>query len=676
LARSGNIIITQGSQDLVNATTPITIVGKITTTDGSYRGDHRTGTVVVKQGNTEIYSGTFTHGAPANTTTTLFTVELTVVHDANGNAGVITASYNYDNGWCTASATLVVPSISRGSTLTINDGVLGTAQTYTINRDNSGFTHKIRFICGKLSGYILGSSTSASTTIQNQNWIPPLTWATQAPSDTEVSVVFTLETYSGNALIGSNSYTRTFDIPAYIRPGVTMTVSDPTGYLEKYGAYVEGQSKIKVVLTASGAQGSTITAYKIVANGKTYSEAEITTDAITFDGDYRVTAYVTDSRNRTSEIQAKTITAFSYDLPQLKNVRVFRCNEDGTANPVGDHLGVKFSSVVSGLNGGNSAVYTVKYKKKTSGALKTEILEAYDKQYNVVDGLFVFAADTGSSYTITVSVADDFNTTSITLSGPTIRIQSCKFANGAHGIAFGKYAELEDAFDVGWPGHFREGLTVYDSEGKAHDVLNAINEIGTLGNYLPRSGGSKKPLTGSVYLNNNVNFWAKGPDGENYDAFEPKNADGNTLVGWSNYDKKSGDTTIYGHDVWFGVSNIGNPGRYRPYYRRGEGYAIGTIATAGFVTNEGKDVYFILPVTKYIIGSPVISITSVDGFILRQGGSYTHGSGATTWVKPDSYEEVLLPSNCIRIKASFTNTTNVINNDVIGIWWSGRMDFS
>lgn len=103
MARTGSISITTTSQNTSNLTSAITITGTITTTGDSYRGDHRTGTVTVTQGGTTIHTSSFTSGAPENSTTTLFTINLTVNHNSDGTSGTIVASYNYDSGWCTAS---------------------------------------------------------------------------------------------------------------------------------------------------------------------------------------------------------------------------------------------------------------------------------------------------------------------------------------------------------------------------------------------------------------------------------------------------------------------------------------------------------------------------------------------------------------------------------------------
>lgn len=109
--------------------------------------------------------------------------------------------------------------------------------------------------------------------------------------------------------------------------------------------------------------------------------------------------------------------------------------------------------------------------------------------------------------------------------------------------------------------------------------------------------------------------------------------------------------------------------------RRGDSITV-TFRGAGYVTNAKKDVSFWLPLTTPVIGSPTISASSGNGFIFRQGDKYTHGSSASVYAIPTSYEV----SNSYRcglyIKAVFEDVTNVTNNDVIGIYWNGTITFS
>ena len=99
--------------------------------------------------------------------------------------------------------------------------------------------------------------------------------------------------------------------------------------------------------------------------------------------------------------------------------------------------------------------------------------------------------------------------------------------------------------------------------------------------------------------------------------------------------------------------------------------------TSGYLTNSYKDVNFVIPLDKPVVGSSVASVASINGFILRQNGKYTHGSSASTWVKPDIYVNGTTPTNKgLGIVARFNTTTNAVNNSPIGIDVSLRVTFA
>lgn len=110
---------------------------------------------------------------------------------------------------------------------------------------------------------------------------------------------------------------------------------------------------------------------------------------------------------------------------------------------------------------------------------------------------------------------------------------------------------------------------------------------------------------------------------------------------------------------------------YRPYYKAGDTIPV-NVRTSGYVTQLGTNVFFTIPLTKPIIGEPIVDIRSDKGFILRQDGKYTHGcDGATTpatYVHPIKYSVDSNFNSGIVVMAEFDDTTNVINNDSIGIY--------
>lgn len=131
---------------------------------------------------------------------------------------------------------------------------------------------------------------------------------------------------------------------------------------------------------------------------------------------------------------------------------------------------------------------------------------------------------------------------------------------------------------------------------------------------------------------------------------------------------------IYGSDINIYPTNAGNSG-YRPYLRAGDVLTF-NLFTAGYVTGEGKDIHFVVPLSKPIIGSPTITATSTDGFQIRQNGKYCYGGNNSTYVKPRSYSVAGTHANGIHVYVKFANDTNITNNSSVGIRWNGKITFS
>ena len=175
------------------------------------------------------------------------------------------------------------------------------------------------------------------------------------------------------------------------------------------------------------------------------------------------------------------------------------------------------------------------------------------------------------------------------------------------------------------------------------------------------------PTAGKLYA------WANDRIG-NIPVFEGVSTSGNTVINYGGYSNRCGGTNIYGTDVVLYSANAGNSG-YRPYFRAGDVITANLIHTAGFVSTGGSKVYFTIPLTRYVLGDPTITFTSTTGFMIRQNGKYTHGSADGTYVKPKSVE-VTVNSFGIRVNATFSKTTNAVNNTPCGIAWSGNITFS
>ena len=160
----------------------------------------------------------------------------------------------------------------------------------------------------------------------------------------------------------------------------------------------------------------------------------------------------------------------------------------------------------------------------------------------------------------------------------------------------------------------------------------------------------------------------------NIPVFEGVSTSGNTVINYGGYSNKCGGTNVYGTDVALYSANAGNSG-YRPYFRAGDVLTF-DLFTAGYVTGSGKDIHFVVPLSKPILGNPTITATSTDGFQIRQNNKYCYGGNNTTYVKPRSYSVNGSHANGIHIYVSFANNTNVTNNSSVGIRWNGKITFS
>lgn len=319
----------------------------------------------------------------------------------------------------------------------------------------------------------------------------------------------------------------------------------------------------------------------------------------------------------------------SYTKPKISSFSVNRCNSSGTVADEGVYGLVKFSWSTSQTV---SAVL-IEWESGTGGS-GSKTVTATGTSGTVSEIIGNGTLTTEATYTIRVTVTDGGGSSYSSKS-----ISGLKFAidilAGGVGVSFGKPAEHEDYADFAFATKHRK-----DAIFENNQVLRGTN-----------------------------------PDGTIVEALNLQNANGNTVLGYGNYDRGAGSTNIYGYDILFGISNQATPGTYKPYLRRGDSITV-TFRGAGYVTNGKKDVSFWLPLTAPVIGSPTISAASGNGFIFRQGDKYTHGSSASTYITPTSYEVTNYYRCGLYIKAVFSDVTNVTNNDAIGIYWHGTITFS
>lgn len=115
---------------------------------------------------------------------------------------------------------------------------------------------------------------------------------------------------------------------------------------------------------------------------------------------------------------------------------------------------------------------------------------------------------------------------------------------------------------------------------------------------------------------------------------------------------------------------------WKPYFCAGDSISA-TFGTAGYITNASKDVTFIIPLSRPMVGNPTVTVASVQGLIIRQNNKYLYGGSSTKYVKPSKYTaRSTLGASCIHVVATMPNTTDVTNNSPCGIWADIKITFS
>lgn len=390
-----------------------------------------------------------------------------------------------------------------------------------------------------------------------------------------------------------------------------------------------------VTYNANGGTGAPSNQTKTYGVTLTLSSVKPTRTNYTFKGWGTSTSATTvtysagGSYSGNANITLYAVWELSYTKPKISSFSVNRCDSSGTVTDEGTYGLVKFGWTTS------QTVSKVLIEWESgSGGSGSKTVTASGTSGTVSEIIGNGTLTTEATYTIRVTVTDGGGSSYSTKSIPGLKFAFDVLAGGT-GVAFGKPAELDDYADFSFATRHRNDA-VFDN----NKVLRGIN-----------------------------------PDGTIVEAMNLQNANGNTVIGYGNYDRGAGSTNIYGYDVLFGISNQATPGTYKPYLRRGDSITV-TFRGAGYVTNAKKDVSFWLPLTAPVIGSPTVTAASGNGFIFRQGDKYTHGSSASAYITPDSYEVTIYYRCGLYIKALFSDVTNVTNNDAIGIYWHGTITFS
>lgn len=580
------------------------------------------------------------------------------------------------------SCSIQLESIPRATkpTLSASTVALGSAVTINISPAVSTWTHNIYYRIG--TGDWVRFATGVKS---NYSWTVPLAIASSYPTATKGTITIGLNTYNGSTQIGgTQTVNLNITIPASVAPSVsTIAISETVSGLSNFG-YVQTKSKLKIVASASGSYGSSIRSYVYNIGSQSYSGLENTYtmgEEVRDSGTVAVTVTATDSRGRTVS-KTVSITVLAYSPPQITHFECSRCGDaNGSANVNGQYLKVTFGYSVSPLNNKNKASYLLKYSVYDDGkwgGLTSGTEYTHSGTYISATAIL----NTASTYQVGLVVTDSFGTASFYKEiGTAVRLLSYIVKRFA--IAIGKIPEIDNIFDVALETIFRKKVTTNsDLQVNGNSGFSGgasfYGDVACNGTFHANGNINANrdiSLAGNMWCSqNNGVFYVTLNDGSILEAINL--FDGNNLsIGWGHYTQKKGQICIGGTDIIHRISATANNVEYRPYYRRGDSIDV-NMGTAGFVTTGSKEIYFVVPLGKPVIGNPTVSVASINGLTLRQNSAYKCGSTGSSWTSPSRYGAAVVDSNAVRVAATWDYSTDAANNDTIGIYASIRITFS
>lgn len=482
-------------------------------------------TLYSKSNRVERYAGNITSG----------TFYIDHKSDGSGQFSMaISAAVYVSDVNCTGSATFTLNNIPRKSELSVGNGTLESSLSMTVTRKSSSFIHTVTAEVSNRGSWKATICEYSSNT--SPSYKPPLWWCKANPTGTSISVKYTIQTFTSDRKpVGTNTYTKSLTIPNIVttnalegtRPDIKLSISDGTSYFSTYGVYLQGYSKVKVSITGTAHYDASITKHASNANGSWYSSNSYTTGILASAGKNKeVKAAVVDSRGFASSTVVNTYDVFAYSKPTVSKIGVSRCNQDGTPNDQGEYAKVTFSAAVTNINSKNTAKYSLWYKKTKDSEWSSEIeLTDYSNKWSVTDGTYIFPADSGYTYNVCIRAKDNlnqFDKYAVVSTATTIM----HWLKSGLGMAIGKIAEIENAFEVGWKSLFRQGLYTGQKESD-YDNKNGVS-VGQESIVVQDTGGYPRiGFAGSGTKRNAVVEWDQPINSLVYHLDDPS--------GWHNF---------------------------------------------------------------------------------------------------------------------------------------------
>ena len=503
MAVSQSLSVTEvaGSVNNTANTSKVRILWQSTQTGESWNGYTRTAKyyISINGGAETEYSVSYT--LPQNSTKTIVDKTITVTHKTDGTGSVRVRTWmdtSISAGVVEKTQTLTLSTIPRASSidsLTCATKHFTGKMTYKYTPKSSSYYNRCNISLALNGEYIavksvdLGkksaSQQTASVTLSESELA---TVYNKLPSTDKGTLRFTFRTYSDSGYstqVGDFDYREvTLYIPenATTKPYLEVTVAPLHSLTGGFASlYIQGYSKVKADIVASGKYEAKISSIKMEVGGKSYGSGDNYTSDYLSVNDNTVKVTVVDARGF---VQTKTIgiTVIPYSKPKVlpatgeSNIICARSDASGNLTDSGTYLRLKAKRsyskcVVDGVQK-NFCGIRYRFKKVTDSSFSSwvTILDASNVSREDISATINTKLAITSSYIVQVDAVDSLgNHTSATFEIPTDSVYMHK-AGSRNSFAFGKYAEKDNTIEVA------EGIALELGGNKVDAIVSTVED--------------------------------------------------------------------------------------------------------------------------------------------------------------------------------------------------------
>ena len=311
------------------------------------------------------------------------------------------------------------------------------------------------------------STVTVPTGDESYTFTVPSTW----PAG---SATATLETYDGETLIGSYSYT--FEImlnTSLIYPtiGTFAVALEQSQYVPSaWGVFVKGYSKARLTLTGSSA-GTYDARYQNVlftcgeTSQSTISTLNWLTAALMETGQLQCNASITNQYGNTSDADPEYIEVFDYFDPVIGKIMAYRCLQNGTPSDAGLYIGVTASVVFADVDDNNQLLaFQVQYRHNSTQTWSSAV-SIVSGQESIIGGDLT---QTGTYYVRVIAIDSIQNLRNTMTSKTDIVLTTdsvIHFLNGGLNVSIGMEGTRQRALEI------NEMWDIYHGNRKLNDIL-------------------------------------------------------------------------------------------------------------------------------------------------------------------------------------------------------------